>query len=111
MGPTMSEKQAVTKQLAFEYKRAAKKNKGRILGSLVQLSQYNRWRGARRARSAESDSPSDRPHGSTLPSVLAVHVGSTIMPSHHERQGTRHGVAKRETAWFEYRASAYPGSF
>jgi hypothetical protein len=31
MGLTMNEKQAVTNQLAFEYRRATKKNKGRIV--------------------------------------------------------------------------------
>jgi len=36
----MKEKQAVTKQLALEYKRAGKKGKGRILDSLVQSTDY-----------------------------------------------------------------------
>lgn len=43
----MNEKQAVTKQLALEYKRATKKNKGRILDSLVRLAEYNRSYAAR----------------------------------------------------------------
>jgi hypothetical protein len=38
MGLTMNERQAVTKQLALEYKRATKKNKCRILDSLVRLA-------------------------------------------------------------------------
>jgi len=46
-GPTMNEKQALTKQLAFEYKRATKKNKGRILDSLARLAEYNRSYAAR----------------------------------------------------------------
>jgi len=36
MGLTMNERQAVTKQLALEYKRTTKKNKGRILASNSQ---------------------------------------------------------------------------
>ena len=40
MGLTMKETQAVTKQLALEYKRA-KKEKGKILDSVIQLTQYN----------------------------------------------------------------------
>jgi hypothetical protein len=47
MGLTMNEKQAVTKQLALDYKRATKKNKGRILDSLVRLAEYNRSYAAR----------------------------------------------------------------
>ena len=39
---TMKEKQAVTKQLALEYKRAPKKEKGRILDTLIDLASYNR---------------------------------------------------------------------
>jgi len=47
MGLTMKEKQAVTKQLALEYKRATKKEKGEILDSVIQLTQYNRSYAAR----------------------------------------------------------------
>ena len=47
MGLTMKEKQAVTKQLALEYKRATKKEKGKILDSVIQLTQYNRAYAAR----------------------------------------------------------------
>jgi hypothetical protein len=47
MGLTMTERQAVTRQLAFEYKRAPKKRKGEILDSLVQLTEYNRSYAAR----------------------------------------------------------------
>lgn len=43
----MKERQAVTKQLALEYKRATKKEKGKILDSLIQLTQYNRSYAAR----------------------------------------------------------------
>jgi transposase InsO family protein len=42
MGLTMREKQAVTRQLAVEYKRAAKKQKGEILDTLIELTGYNR---------------------------------------------------------------------
>ena len=38
MALTMKEKQAVTKQLAFEYKRAGKREKGKILDSVLQLT-------------------------------------------------------------------------
>lgn len=38
MGLTMREKQAVTRQLAVEHKRATKKQKGRILDTLTELS-------------------------------------------------------------------------
>ena len=41
MGLTMREKQAVTRQLAVEYKRATKKQKGGILDTLTELSGYN----------------------------------------------------------------------
>jgi len=47
MGLTMKEKQAVTKQLAFEYKRARKKEKGKILDTVIELSGYNRSYAAR----------------------------------------------------------------
>jgi hypothetical protein len=47
MGLTMKEKQAVTRELALEYKRATKKRKGEILDSLVQLTEYNRSYAAR----------------------------------------------------------------
>jgi len=42
MALTMKEKQAVTKQLALEYKRAGKKKKEKILDSVLQLTDYNR---------------------------------------------------------------------
>jgi len=42
MSLTMKEKQAVTRQLALEYKRATKKEKGEILDSVIQSTQYNR---------------------------------------------------------------------
>lgn len=44
---TMKEKQAVTRQLAVEYKRATKKQKGDILDTLIELSGYNRSYAAR----------------------------------------------------------------
>jgi len=47
MALTMTEKQAVTKQLALEYRRATKKEKGKILDSVIQLTQYNRSYAAR----------------------------------------------------------------
>jgi len=41
MGLTMKEKQAATKQLALDYNKASKKEKGKILDWLVQLTGYN----------------------------------------------------------------------
>lgn len=38
----MREKQAVTKKLALKYKRARKKEKGKILDNLIELTGYNR---------------------------------------------------------------------
>jgi len=37
MGPAMKEKQAVTKRLAFTYKRAGKKEKGKILDTVMEV--------------------------------------------------------------------------
>jgi hypothetical protein len=62
MGLTMNERQAVTKQLALDYKRATKKNKRRILDSLVRLAEYNRSYAAR---------------------VLRHRVGSAVERLHH----------------------------
>jgi hypothetical protein len=47
MGLTMRVKQAVTREMALEYKRATKKRKGEILGLLVGLTEYNRSYAAR----------------------------------------------------------------
>jgi len=47
MSLTMKEKQAVTRQLAMEYKRATKKQKGSILDTLTELAGYNRSYAAR----------------------------------------------------------------
>jgi len=47
MGLTMKQKQAITKQLALEYKQATKKEKSMILDSVIQLTQYNRSYAAR----------------------------------------------------------------
>ena len=47
MSLTMREKQAVTRQLAMEYKRATKKQKGCILDTLTELAGYNRSYAAR----------------------------------------------------------------
>jgi len=47
MALTMRERQAVTRQLAVEYKRATKKQKGRILDTLTELTGYNRSYAAR----------------------------------------------------------------
>jgi len=43
----MKEKQAVTKQLALNYKRARKKEKGKILDTVIELAGYNRSYAAR----------------------------------------------------------------
>jgi len=42
MSLTMKQKQAVTKQLALSYKRARKKQKGKILDTVIELTGYNR---------------------------------------------------------------------
>lgn len=42
MSLTMKQKQAVTKQLALNYKRAGKKQKGKILDTVIELTGYNR---------------------------------------------------------------------
>ena len=55
MGLTMREKQAVTRELALEYKRATKKRKGEILDSLVGLTEYNRSYAARALRQRSRD--------------------------------------------------------
>lgn len=47
MGLTMRQKQAVTREMAVEYKRATKKRKGEILDALVRLAAYNRAYAAR----------------------------------------------------------------
>jgi len=47
MSLTMSERQAVTRQMAMEYKKATKGQKGRILDTLIQLTGYNRSYAAR----------------------------------------------------------------
>lgn len=47
MALTMRERQAVTRQLAVEYKRATKKQKGEILDTLTELTGYNRSYAAR----------------------------------------------------------------
>jgi transposase InsO family protein len=47
MGLTMKEKQAVTRQMALEYKRATKAQKGEILDTLIQLTGYTRSYAAR----------------------------------------------------------------
>ena len=47
MALAMREKQAVTRQLAVEYKRATKKQKGGILDTLTELAGYNRSYAAR----------------------------------------------------------------
>jgi len=47
MGLTMKEKQAVTREMATEYKRATKKQKGQVLDTLTKLTGYNRSYAAR----------------------------------------------------------------
>jgi hypothetical protein len=50
MGLTMKEKQAVTRQMALEYKRATKAQKGNIIDTLIQLTGYSRSYAARSLR-------------------------------------------------------------
>jgi hypothetical protein len=45
MGLTMKERKAVTVVMAARYRRASKKQKGRLLDELVALTGYNRWYG------------------------------------------------------------------
>jgi len=47
MGLTMKEKQAVTREMVAKYKRATKKQKGKILDTLTGLTGYNRSYAAR----------------------------------------------------------------
>jgi hypothetical protein len=51
----MREKQAVTREMALEYKRATKKRRGEILDSLVGLTEYNRSYAARGLRQRSRD--------------------------------------------------------
>jgi hypothetical protein len=55
MALTMKEKQAVTCQMAAEYKRATKKQKGQILDTLTKLTGYNRSYAARVLRKGGRD--------------------------------------------------------
>ena len=43
MGLTMTERKAVVRQMAARYRRATKKDKGRLLDELVALTGYSRW--------------------------------------------------------------------
>jgi len=52
---TMKEKQAVTREMATEYKRATKKQKGKILDTLTGLTGYNRSYAARVLRKGTRD--------------------------------------------------------
>jgi len=54
MALTMKEKQVVTKQLALKYKKASKEEKGQILGSVIELTGYNRSYAAQVLRSDPS---------------------------------------------------------
>ena len=40
---TMSERRAVTAMMVARYRRASKKQKGRLLDELIALTGYNRW--------------------------------------------------------------------
>ena len=55
MGLTMKEKQAVTREMAAEYRRATKKQKGKILDTLTALTGYNRSYAARVLRKGDRD--------------------------------------------------------
>jgi hypothetical protein len=43
MGLTMKERKAVTAVMRARYRRASKKQKGRLLDELLALTRYNRW--------------------------------------------------------------------
>jgi hypothetical protein len=43
MGLTMKERKAVTAVMVVRYRRASKKQKGRLLDELVGLTGYRRW--------------------------------------------------------------------
>src|SRR5437899_62885 len=43
MGLTMNERRAVTAVMVARYRRASKKQKGRLLDELIALTGYNRW--------------------------------------------------------------------
>jgi hypothetical protein len=43
MGLTMKERKAVTAVMRARYRRASKKQKGRLLDELLALTGYNRW--------------------------------------------------------------------
>src|SRR2546425_8011674 len=43
MGLTMNERKAVTAVMVARYRRASKKQKGRLLDELIALTGYNRW--------------------------------------------------------------------
>ena len=55
MGLTMKEKKAVTREMARKYKRATKKQKGKILDTLTGLTGYNRSYAARVLRKGTRD--------------------------------------------------------
>jgi hypothetical protein len=63
---TMKERQAVTLKTAERYRRASKKQKGKMLDEFVALTGYNRWyavgllRGGQRRRPARSRTPGRR---------------------------------------------------
>jgi len=88
MGLTMTEKQAVTRQLALEYQRAPKKRKGEILDSLVQLTEYNRSYAARVLR--------QRPTRQVLAQGTVAGVKVAVVADERTRRRSRHRKRPRK---------------
>ena len=88
MGLTMTEKQAVTRQLALEYQRAPKKRKGEILDSLVQLTEYNRSYAARVLR--------QRPTRRVLAQGTVAGVKVAVVADERTRRRGRHRKRPRK---------------
>ena len=61
MGLTMKERKAITAALRKRYARARKKEKGRLLDELVELTGYNRWYAAGLLATPAAPPPAIRP--------------------------------------------------
>lgn len=90
MGLTMKEKQAVTRELAQGYRRAKKEEKGRILNSLVELTQYNRSYAARILRQSATPRVLAQGKGPGR-SVVVVADGRTRPRKRHRKRPRKYG--------------------